>query len=33
MPTLPLLGGSVIVVASGLFLLWHEKNRKRAGAR
>lgn len=32
-PTLPLLAGSVIVVASGLFLLWHEKNRKRAGVR
>ena len=29
-PTLPLLGGSAIVVASGLFLLWHEKNRKPA---
>jgi len=31
-PTLPLLGGSAIVVASGLFLLWHEKSRKPAGA-
>ena len=27
-PTLTLLGGSAIVVASGLFLLWHETARK-----
>ncbi len=32
-PTLPLLAGSAIVVASGLFLLWHEKNRKPLDAR
>jgi drug/metabolite transporter (DMT)-like permease len=28
-PSLALLGGSAIVVGSGLFLLWHESNRKR----
>jgi len=28
-PTLGLIGGSVIVVASGLFLLWHESLRHR----
>jgi drug/metabolite transporter (DMT)-like permease len=28
-PTLPLLGGSAIVVGSGLFLLWHESGKKR----
>jgi drug/metabolite transporter (DMT)-like permease len=27
-PTLPLLAGSAIVVGSGLFLLWHETNKK-----
>lgn len=27
-PTLPLLGGSAVVVASGLFLLWHESTKK-----
>ena len=27
-PTLPLLLGSAIVVSSGLFLLWHETNKK-----
>lgn len=27
-PTLPLLGGSAIVVGSGLFLLWHESGKK-----
>ena len=27
-PTLPLLLGSAIVVGSGLFLLWHETNKK-----
>lgn len=27
-PTLPLLAGSAIVVASGLFLLWHETGKK-----
>lgn len=27
-PTLGLLGGSAIVVASGLFLLWHESSKK-----
>ena len=27
-PTLPLLGGSAIVVGSGLFLLWHESSKK-----
>jgi drug/metabolite transporter (DMT)-like permease len=27
-PTLTLLGGSAIVVGSGLFLLWHETSRK-----
>jgi drug/metabolite transporter (DMT)-like permease len=29
-PTIGLLIGSGIVVASGLFLLWHEAQRKRA---
>ncbi len=29
-PTAPLIGGSCIVVASGLFLLWHEARRKRS---
>ncbi len=29
-PTPSLLMGSAIVVASGLFLLWHEKRRQRA---
>ncbi|HVZ52259.1 MAG TPA: DMT family transporter [Pseudolabrys sp.] len=32
-PTLPLLGGSAIVVASGMFLLWHEKKQKPAATR
>lgn len=27
-PTLPLLGGSAIVVGTGLFLLWHESGKK-----
>src|SRR5450830_192189 len=27
-PTLPLLAGSAIVVASGMFLLWHERSKK-----
>jgi len=27
-PTLPLLAGSAIVAGSGLFLLWHESNKK-----
>jgi drug/metabolite transporter (DMT)-like permease len=27
-PTLPLLAGSAIVVASGMFLLWHESGKK-----
>ena len=27
-PTLPLLGGSAVVVGSGMFLLWHESGRK-----
>ena len=27
-PTLALLGGSAIVVGSGLFLLWHETSKK-----
>jgi drug/metabolite transporter (DMT)-like permease len=27
-PTLGLLAGSAIVVASGLFLLWHESGKK-----
>ncbi len=27
-PTLPLLAGSAVVVGSGLFLLWHETNKK-----
>ena len=27
-PTLPLLAGSAIVVGSGMFLLWHETNKK-----
>lgn len=27
-PTLPLIGGSAIVVGSGLFLLWHETGKK-----
>jgi len=27
-PTIALLGGSAIVVGSGLFLLWHETGRK-----
>jgi len=31
-PTLPLLAGSAIVVASGLFLLWHESGRKQVPA-
>ena len=31
-PTLPLLGGSAIVVASGLFLLWHESSKKQVAA-
>lgn len=31
-PTLALLGGSAIVVASGLFLLWHESTRKPLAA-
>jgi drug/metabolite transporter (DMT)-like permease len=29
MPTLPLLAGSAIVVASGLFLLWSETAGRR----
>ncbi len=28
LPTLPLLAGSAIVVASGMFLLWHESGKK-----
>ncbi len=32
-PTAGLLAGSGIVVASGLFLLWHEGQRHRSGAR
>jgi hypothetical protein len=28
-PTIGLLVGSVIVVGSGLFLLWHETRRRR----
>jgi drug/metabolite transporter (DMT)-like permease len=28
LPTLPLLAGSAIVVASGMFLLWHETGKK-----
>jgi drug/metabolite transporter (DMT)-like permease len=28
LPTLPLLAGSAIVVASGMFLLWHERSKK-----
>jgi drug/metabolite transporter (DMT)-like permease len=31
-PTLGLLGGSAIVVGSGLFLLWHENGKKRRDA-
>ena len=31
-PTLALLGGSAIVVGSGLFLLWHETSRKQLAA-
>ena len=31
-PTLALLGGSAIVVGSGLFLLWHETSRKPLAA-
>jgi drug/metabolite transporter (DMT)-like permease len=31
-PTLGLLAGSAVVVASGLFLLWHESGRKAAAA-
>jgi hypothetical protein len=29
-PTIGLLVGSAIVVASGLFLLWHETQRRRS---
>jgi drug/metabolite transporter (DMT)-like permease len=32
-PTLALIIGSIIVVASGLFLLWHEAQRKAASQR
>jgi drug/metabolite transporter (DMT)-like permease len=32
-PTIGLLVGSAIVVASGLFLLWHESQRRRSGRR
>jgi drug/metabolite transporter (DMT)-like permease len=28
LPTLPLLAGSAVVVASGMFLLWHESSKK-----
>jgi len=28
-PTIALLIGSIIVVGSGLFLLWHETRRRR----
>jgi hypothetical protein len=28
-PTVGLLVGSIIVVGSGLYLLWHESRRKR----
>jgi drug/metabolite transporter (DMT)-like permease len=31
-PTLPLLAGSAIVVATGLFLLWHESGKKSLAA-
>ncbi len=31
MPTIGLLAGSTVVVGSGLFLLWHETQRRAAG--
>ena len=32
-PTIPLMIGSTVVVASGLFLLWRESNARRALAK